>query len=68
MITKSKYKIRVIADKAKANEIRKRIEENDGYCISKPKTAASKCMCAEFKNTDEGVCRCGLYIKSLNYD
>lgn len=68
MITKSKYKIRIACDKAQENLIRQRIKDNDGYCISKPRTEASKCMCAEFKNTEEGVCRCGLYIKCLNYD
>lgn len=49
---------------------RKQIEEdlrlNNGYCISKPKSDSTKCICEEFKEQEEhGMCKCGLYYKVL---
>ena len=51
-------------DKEFANEIRKKIKANDGYCpCSIVKNEDTKCMCKEFREVDEGTCHCGLYIK-----
>ena len=47
-----------------ANEIRRRLKDNNGYCpCSLVKTPDTKCMCKEFLDMDEGMCHCGLYIK-----
>lgn len=47
-----------------AKEIRKKLKENDGYCpCSIVKNEDTKCMCKEFREMDEGMCHCGLYIK-----
>ena len=49
------------------NLIKQGIKENDGYCpCMLEKTEATKCMCDAFRNQKEGVCHCGLYIKTLN--
>lgn len=35
------------------------------YCpCSILKNADTKCMCKEFREMDEGMCHCGLYIKT----
>ena len=52
-------------DKAHAQEVRKKLKENNGYCpcvvIQNDET---KCMCKSFREQDyEGECHCGLYIK-----
>lgn len=48
-----------------ANEIIKKIKDNDGYCpCSIIKNDDTKCMCKEFRESEEGMCHCGLYIKS----
>lgn len=45
-------------------EFRQVLKENDGYCpCRREKTADTKCMCKEFRETKEGTCHCGLYIK-----
>ena len=45
-------------------EMRKKLKENAGYCpCSILKNADTKCMCKEFREMDEGMCHCGLYIK-----
>lgn len=58
-------KITVTQDKELAEEIRKALRENDGYCpCSITKTPDSKCMCKDFlENIERGPCHCGLYIK-----
>lgn len=45
-------------------EMKKKLKENGGYCpCSILRTADTKCMCKEFREMDEGMCHCGLYIK-----
>ena len=47
-----------------AKEIRARLKENDNYCPCRlQKTQDTKCMCKEFREAEEGMCHCGLYIK-----
>ena len=49
-----------------ASEIKRRLKANGGYCpCSLIKTEDTKCMCKEFREMDEGICHCGLYIKSV---
>lgn len=51
-------------DKEYANEVRKKLKENGGYCPCRlEKTKDTKCLCKEFREMDEGMCHCGLYIK-----
>lgn len=51
-------------DKKFVTEIRQKLKENSGYCpCSLIKSEDTKCMCKEFRETDEGMCHCGLYIK-----
>lgn len=51
-------------DKEYANEVRKRLKDNGGYCPCRlEKTPETKCMCKEFLEQKEGMCHCGLYIK-----
>ena len=51
-------------DKNYANDVIKRLRENDGYCPCKlERTEDTKCMCKEFRETEEGMCHCGLYVK-----
>jgi hypothetical protein len=50
-------------DKEIADDIRRRIDENDGYCPCRiDKTPDTICPCKEFRETQE--CICGLYVKS----
>ena len=52
-------------DLAYAKEIRKKLKENDGYCpCSIIKNEDTKCMCKELREMDEGMCHCGLFIKT----
>lgn len=47
-----------------AKEIRRQLKDNNGYCpCSIVKNEDTKCMCKEFREMDEGMCHCGLYIK-----
>ncbi len=47
-----------------AEEMLERIKVNDGYCpCSLVKVPDLKCICREFRETDEGFCHCGLYFK-----
>lgn len=53
-------------DKEYANEVRKKLKDNGGYCPCRlEKTADTKCMCKEFREMEEGMCHCGLYIKTV---
>ena len=50
-----------------ANEMLRRIKDNDGYCpCSIEKTPDTRCMCKEFREIDAGICHCGLYIKDID--
>lgn len=66
--TLSKYKIYLNSNKDLVEDIRSKLESNGNYCPSKAKSKDTFCMCEEFKQMEEGSCRCGLYIKALNYD
>lgn len=58
-------KIQVNADKEHVEFIRKKLQENDGYCPCRlAKTPDTKCMCKEFLEQDVGECHCGLYVKT----
>jgi hypothetical protein len=53
-----------INPKADAENIRKAIKLNGGYCpCALVKTPDTKCMCKDFLDQEEGLCNCGLYIK-----
>ena len=59
-------KVKVVDDKARVEEIRKALEDNDGYCPCKLiKNVDTKCMCREFREQMAagllGECHCGLY-------
>ena len=67
--TESKSRIRVNSNTELVDEIRRRLAANGGYCPSVPLVAdETKCMCKEFRDMEEGLCRCGLFFKTLNYD
>lgn len=45
-------------------EMRKKIKDNGGYCpCALEKTQDTKCMCKEFREQEDGMCHCGLYLK-----
>lgn len=59
-------KVKVVDDKARVEEIRKALEDNDGYCPCRlVKNIDTKCMCKEFREQMAagllGECHCGLY-------
>lgn len=58
---------RLSINKDKEVELRKAIQDNDGYCpCSVEKTDDTKCVCKEFKEqTVSGNCHCGLYYKTV---
>lgn len=52
-------------DPAFVADMQRRIEENGGYCpCSVLHDDTTKCVCKEFREMEEGVCHCGLYIKT----
>jgi len=56
-------------DKEFANEVRKAIRANNGYCPCKiDHVPENKCMCRDFLTQPSGMCHCGLYIKQENGD
>lgn len=56
-----------INPKADAENIRKAIKLNGGYCpCALVKNPDTKCMCKDFlENMGPGECHCGLYIKEI---
>lgn len=45
--------------------IKAALKKNGGYCPCRlVRTPETKCMCKEFKEMEEGMCHCGLYIKT----
>lgn len=54
-------------DEQVVNRIRSALLENDGYCPCKIEhNADTKCMCKEFRESQEtGACHCGLYQKTF---
>lgn len=59
-------KIKLNPDATKVAEIRQRLKENDGYCPCRiSKTDDTKCMCKQFRDSqEEGYCHCELYYKT----
>lgn len=58
-------RITINSDKTHVAEIRKQLKENDNYCpCVLEKTPDTKCMCKEFREMKEGMCHCGLFIKT----
>ncbi len=56
--------VRLNPDSEYANEIKRKLKANGGYCpCSLVKNADTKCMCKNFRDMKEGMCDCGLYIK-----
>ena len=57
-------KIRLTDDMELRKEIIEKLKANEGYCpcalVRSPDTV---CMCKEFRDMEEGACRCGLYVK-----
>lgn len=46
--------------------LKKRIKQNNGYCVSKlDKIPENKCPCAAFMS--DSTCDCGLYVKDPTY-
>lgn len=46
--------------------LRKRIKQNNGYCLNKrDRNPDNKCPCKEFR--ENGSCDCGLYIQDPTY-
>jgi len=58
-------RISINKDKEFADDLRKKIMENDGYCLCAiERSPDTKCMCKEFlEKTEKGFCNCGLYCK-----
>lgn len=52
------------SNKELVKEIEQKKKENGGYCpCALEKTPDTICICKEFREMDEGMCHCGLYIK-----
>lgn len=61
-----KTKITLSTDKEQVNNIKKALKENDGYCPCRLNhTKDTKCMCKDFREQKEGICHCGLYVKTI---
>lgn len=57
-------RIRVTDDVRHAEEVKKALRKNDGYCPCRiDKTPETKCICKEFMEQESGECLCGLYVK-----
>lgn len=57
-------RIKVNTNKLHVQKIREELAINDGYCPCRiDKTEDTKCICKEFREMEEGMCHCGLYIK-----
>ena len=57
--------IKVNSDKELVARIRERLKENGGYCPCRlVKNEETRCICKEFLEQEEGMCHCGLYIKT----
>lgn len=51
-------------DNQDINVILDRIHENNGYCpCATDKNEETKCMCKDFREMKEGICKCGAFIK-----
>lgn len=46
------------------SEIKRALKKNGGYCpCAIERNKDTKCMCKNFRESEEGMCHCGLYIK-----
>ena len=53
-----------VFDKRTERTIKQEIYNNGGYCPCQVEhTEDTKCMCKDFKDMDNGVCICKLFIK-----
>lgn len=53
-------------DDAFVRGLKKRIKQNNGYCLNKrDRIPDNKCPCLEFRET--GNCDCGLYFRDPTY-
>ena len=61
-------RIKLSNDKEHVAKIKKKLEENSGYCPCRlQKTEETKCICKEFlEQTESGYCHCGLYEKIID--
>lgn len=52
------------------DEILQAVKNNGGYCPCRiNKTPDTRCVCKDFREqTEEGVCHCGLYYKTIVKD
>lgn len=58
-------KITMNPDTEYANEVKAMLKANSGYCpCTIIKNIDTKCMCKEFREMEDGMCHCGLYIKT----
>lgn len=56
-------------EKVGGEELVAAIKANDGYCVcAVSKTPDTKCMCKDFREQKEGLCHCGLYLKTIDKD
>jgi hypothetical protein len=60
-----KYKVFMSPDKEKVAELREKIRENNGYCLSQKKAPDTRCQCREFLLLDKEneYCKCGVFYK-----
>lgn len=60
-------KIKTNPDREFAEQIRKALKENNGFCpCSLIKNEDTKCMCKAFREMKSGMCHCGLFVKEDN--
>ena len=51
-------------DKDYVEKIKAKLKANSNYCpCVLVKNEDTKCMCKEFREMEEGMCHCGLFIK-----
>ena len=57
--------VRLNSDKEVVKRIKEGLKMTGGYCpCVRERTEDTKCMCKDFLETEEGMCHCGLYIKT----
>lgn len=62
MNTDNKYEVRLNPDDNFVKNLKKRIKNNNKYCLNKEKgNQDNKCPCKEFR--ENGNCECGMYFK-----
>ena len=59
-----KTRIIINPDTEMAKLARDMLKDNNGYCpCALYKNEDTKCMCKWFREAEEGMCNCGLYVK-----